>query len=195
MVYAWLCVVCWLLGLLGSFGPLCAYTRVYVRWEAALCMLECVGEVVHERKQGSAFWRTQLRPPKWRFGRRTPCGGSFGCLRLPPKEWTFGSVMHIRPPKVPPNMHEFRLWRGHSAAEPAAECVLSSLLLHELCDSFQRFRGDYGELFKSYSKYVWHLIRVHLCRIGPESSRRSSELEISESVQYLPEEQRWVELN
>ncbi|KAG8661335.1 hypothetical protein MANES_02G225450v8 [Manihot esculenta] len=34
---------------------------------------------------------------------------------------------------------------------------------------------------------VWHLIRVHLCRIGPEGPRRPSVLAVAESVQRLPE--------
>ncbi|KAG8642551.1 hypothetical protein MANES_12G098140v8 [Manihot esculenta] len=34
---------------------------------------------------------------------------------------------------------------------------------------------------------VWHLIRVHLCRTGPEGSRRPSVLAVAESVQRLPE--------
>ena len=37
---------------------------------------------------------------------------------------------------------------------------------------------------------VWHLIRVHLCRIGPEGPRRPSVLAVAESVQRLPEVSR-----
>ena len=50
---------------------------------------------------------------------------------------SFVSGRDLRPPKVPPNMHEFRLWSGVSAAEPAAESALSSFLLHVLCDGLR----------------------------------------------------------
>ncbi|KAG8663779.1 hypothetical protein MANES_01G255404v8 [Manihot esculenta] len=48
-----------------------------------------------------------FRPPKVMFGRRK-------CL-------TFGSGGRLRPPNLPPNLHGFRLWKGPSAAESAAE--------------------------------------------------------------------------
>ena len=82
----------------------------------------------------------------------------------------FGSVLGIRPPKVPPKvrdfrlwsafqppklapervrlpkvkvrppkMLEFRLWKGLSAAEPASESALSSLLLHAFGDCFRMY--------------------------------------------------------
>ncbi|KAG8648899.1 hypothetical protein MANES_08G050150v8 [Manihot esculenta] len=49
------------------------------------------------------------------------------------------------------------------------------------------FEGVFGELFMSCLECAWHLIRVHLCRIGPEGPRRPAVLAVAESVQRLPE--------
>ena len=63
-----------------------------------------------------------------RFGSRRnfqrpnlPVEASFWLPNPAPESWTFGSGGEFRLPKVPPNMHEFRLWKGLSAAEGAAE--------------------------------------------------------------------------
>ncbi|KAG8635820.1 hypothetical protein MANES_16G067750v8 [Manihot esculenta] len=53
-----------------------------------------------------------------------------------------------------------------------------------------RAQGVFGELLMSCLECVWHLIRVHLCRIGPEGPRRPSVLAVAESVQRLPEVSR-----
>ena len=84
-------------------------------------------------------------------------------------------------------MPEFRLWREGSAAEGAAESALSSLFKVVFyacsCDVLGGFWAVAYELLEC----VWHLIRVHLCRIGPEGPRRPSVLAVAESVQRLPE--------
>ena len=67
------------------------------------------------------FGRNQVRQPKVLSAAEHGWGGRpFGCRSCPRKE-TFVSVWDFRPPKVPPNMHEFRLCLGVSAAEGAAE--------------------------------------------------------------------------
>ena len=45
-------------------------------------------------------------------------------------------------------------------------------------------------MFRVMLVYVWHLIRVHLCRIGPEGPRGPAVLAVAESVQRLPEVSR-----
>ena len=65
--------------------------------------------------------------------------------KVPPKVRDFHLWSAFQPPKLalervrlpkveirPPKVFEFRLWRGLSAAEPAAESVLSSFLLDAL---------------------------------------------------------------
>ena len=65
-------------------------------------------------------------------------------------ETRFGSRREFRPPnpscegsfrlpKVPPNLAEFRLCPGLSAAEGAAESALFSHFLHVSCDVFRMF--------------------------------------------------------
>ena len=107
-----------------------------------------------------------------------------------PEGTRFGRRKEFRPPNLPPNLPEFRLWKGLSAAEGAAESALFSPPLHEfydcLSDVLEGFWGVVYELFR----VCWHLIRVHLCRIGPEGSRRPSVLAVAESVQRLPEVSR-----
>ncbi|KAG8634208.1 hypothetical protein MANES_17G019001v8 [Manihot esculenta] len=92
--------------------------------------------------------------------------------------------------QVPLKVPEFRLWREGSAAEGAAESALSSLfkVVFYAClsDVLEGFWGVVYELFR----VCWHLIRVHLCRIGPEGPRRPSVLAVAESVQRLPEVSR-----
>ena len=67
------------------------------------------------------FGRNQVRQPKGVSAAEHGLGGSFRLPKLAPESWSFGSVRDFRPPKVPPNMHEFRLCLGVSAAEGAAE--------------------------------------------------------------------------
>ena len=67
----------------------------------------------------------------------------------------------VRLPKVelrPPKVLEFWLWRGLSAAKPAAESVLSSLPLHALHGCLSEFSGILGEFNKVVHKLVWSLI-------------------------------------
>ena len=78
------------------------------------------------------FWMNSGSAAEGSFGRRTSCMVAWLPQLAPECFCMFGSVWGIRPPKVPPKVLEFRLWRGHSAAEPAAESVLSSFLLHAL---------------------------------------------------------------
>ena len=128
-----------------------------------------MGEVEYEVSEVLPNWRTQLRPPKegsaaerveevvsaastcprriglssleGRFGRRR-CRrrlrlSSLECVLAPEP-----CPRRLRPPKEeirPPKVGEFRLWRGHSAAEPAAESVLSSLPLLVLHACFEVF--------------------------------------------------------
>ena len=89
--------------------------------------------------QVSAVWQKPGSAAEGSFGRRTPLvKAAFGCRRCPRKE-TFVSVWHFRPPKVPPNLAEFRLCPGLSAAEGAAEGALFSHFMHIFCDVFMMF--------------------------------------------------------
>ncbi|KAG8639630.1 hypothetical protein MANES_14G158166v8 [Manihot esculenta] len=108
----------------------------------------------------------------------------FGCRRC----LTFGSGVRLRPPNLAPNLHGFRLWKGYSAAEGAAKSALSSPFMVVFYACFDDVLGGFWELFLSCLKCVWHLIRVHLCRIRPEGLRRPSVLAVAESVQRLPED-------
>ena len=101
-------------------------------------MCLCMNWVLEELRFGR---RSEFRPPNalWRW------------LRLPKAasgSWTFGSVMHIRPPKVPPNMHEFRLWREVRPPKvppklscPAFLCMLNVIVL-------RAFRGVLGSCLR-----------------------------------------------
>jgi len=76
---------------------------------------------MHKGAKFLPFGRNQVRQPKELSAAEHGWGGRpFGCRSCPRKE-TFVSVWDFRPPKVPPNMHEFRLCLGVSAAESAAE--------------------------------------------------------------------------
>ena len=57
-------------------------------------------------------------------------GGSLSAAERAPEGGTFISVLGFRPPNLPPNLPEFRLWKGLSAAEGAAESALFSHFLH-----------------------------------------------------------------
>ena len=78
--------------------------------------------------------------------------------KLPPNMHEFRLWRDFRQPKVPPKVAEFRLWRGLSAAEPAAENALSSLLLPIFLDSFRMYEGGFGEFHRVVLKLVWSLI-------------------------------------
>ena len=67
------------------------------------------------------FGRNQVRQPKDFRPPNMAGEAAFWLPKLAPERETFVSVWQFRPPKVPPNMHEFRLCLGVSAAEGAAE--------------------------------------------------------------------------
>ncbi|KAG8663534.1 hypothetical protein MANES_01G218550v8 [Manihot esculenta] len=78
-----------------------------------------------------------FRPPKVIFGRRK-------CM-------TFVSGERVRPPKAPPNLHDFRLWKGPSAAESAAESAMSSLFMSVLYACFYDvLRGFWGVVYELF---------------------------------------------
>ena len=76
---------------------------------------------MHVEAEFYHFGRTQVWQPKGLSAAEPACGGQLLAAEPCPRKWTFGSGRDFRPPKVPPNMHEFRLWREPSAAESAAE--------------------------------------------------------------------------
>ena len=71
------------------------------------------------RRLSSAFWKNSGSAAKGLSAAEPACGGKPLAAESCPRKWTFGSGRDFRPPKVPPNMHEFRLCLGVSAAEPA----------------------------------------------------------------------------
>ena len=73
------------------------------------------------KNQVSALWQKPGSAAEGTLGRRTSLGGSFRLPKLATESLSFGSVRDFRPPKVPPNMHEFRLCLGVSTAEGATE--------------------------------------------------------------------------
>ena len=107
--------------------------------------------------------RTQVRPPN------LPVVACFGCRTLPLKvglsalEGSFGrrrcrrtcmsfvSGKRLRPP----NLHGFRLWKGPSAAESAAESALSSPFMVVFYTCFEVFLGGFWGV-------VYELFRVCL---------------------------------
>ena len=79
------------------------------------------------------FWMNSGSAAEGSFGHRTSCMVAQAATACPREFCMFGSVWGIRLPKVPPKVLEFRLWRGLSAAEPAAESVLSSFSFACFC--------------------------------------------------------------
>ena len=69
----------------------------------------------------SALWEKPGSAAEGTFGRRTLLWRQPSAAEACPRKETFVSVWEFQPPKVPPNMHEFRLCLGVSAAEGAAE--------------------------------------------------------------------------
>ena len=65
------------------------------------------------QKPGSAAEGLSAAEPAWE--------ASLSAAEACPRKRTFVSGGQFRPPKVPPNMHEFRLCLGVLAAEGAAE--------------------------------------------------------------------------
>ena len=73
------------------------------------------------KRLSSALWKNSGSAAEGLSAAEPACGGKPLAAEPCPRKWTFGSGREFRPPKVPPNMHEFRLWREPSAAESAAE--------------------------------------------------------------------------
>ena len=67
------------------------------------------------------LWRNSGSAAEGTFGRRTRLWRQPSAAEACPRKRTFVSGGQFWPPKVPPNMHEFRLCLGVSAAEGAAE--------------------------------------------------------------------------
>ena len=67
------------------------------------------------------FGRNQVRQPKDFRPPNMAGEASLSAAEACPRKETFISVWQFRPLKVPPNMHEFHLCLGVSAAEGAAE--------------------------------------------------------------------------
>ena len=76
---------------------------------------------MHKSRVSATLGETQVRQPKKLSAAEPACGGKLSAAEACPQKWTFVSGGDFWPPKVPPNMHEFRLWREPSAAESAAE--------------------------------------------------------------------------
>ena len=87
-------------------------------------------------------------------------------------------------------MPEFRLWREGSAAEGAAESALSSLFKVVFYACLSDVLEGFWVVVYEWLECVWHLIRVHLCRIGPERPRRPVVLAVAESVSVCQEVSR-----
>ena len=119
--------------------------------------------------QVSALWQKPGSAAEGTFGRRTSLGGSFRLPKPAPErglsslEGSFGrrkcrqtcmsfvSVWEFRPPKVPPNLPDFRLWRDFRPPNlppkvpcPAISCMFS-------CDVSGYFRGFLGSILESCS--------------------------------------------
>ena len=111
-----------------------------------------LGKVCMKQSRVLSFGQNQVRPPKEgsaaeplveAVSAAKACPRNLGLssleARFGRRRLSFVSGRDFRLPKVPPNMHEFCLWRGVSATEPAAESALFSLPLHDLCDCFKVF--------------------------------------------------------
>ena len=84
-------------------------------------MLERFGGEMCIGSQISALWQKPGSAAEGLSAAEHGWGGSLSAVEACPRKETFVSVWQFRPPKVLPNMHEFRLCLGVSAAEGAAE--------------------------------------------------------------------------
>ena len=103
-------------------------------------------------------WLSSAILEELRFGSRRnfqrpnlPVEASFWLPNPAPKSWTFGSGGEFRPPKVPPNMHEFRLWRDFRPPNlpPKVPCPAISCM----------FSCDYSMMFFDADRYRAHTLR------------------------------------
>ena len=79
------------------------------------------GDEMCKGSQVSALWQKPGSAAEGLSAAEHGWGGSLSAAEACPRKETFVSVWQFRSPKVPPNMHEFRLCLGVSAAEGAAE--------------------------------------------------------------------------